>query len=209
MVDQGPPQWLAWAREIQALSQTGLHYAANDYQRERNKRLTEIAAEIISWYTEIDFPIITNLFRGQVGYATPRVDIRGAVFHEGRLLLVKERIDGGWTMPGGWADVGDIPSESVEREVLEESGFRVSAKRLIGVYDANRVGPMEIFHAYKIIFLCEILAGNPRTSYETTEVAFFDYEQIPRPLSGERTKPRHIQDAFSAFADPMKLAVFD
>jgi hypothetical protein len=68
---------------------------------------------------------------------------------------------------------------------------------------------MEIFHAYKIIFLCEILAGNPRTSYETTEVAFFDYEQIPRPLSGERTKPRHIQDAFSAFADPMKLAVFD
>ena len=209
MVDQEPPRWLAWAREIQALSQTGLHYSDDDYQRERNLRLSEIAAEIISQHTEIDFPIIMNLFSGQVGYATPRVDVRGAVFHEGRLLLVKERIDGGWTMPGGWADVGDVPSDSVEREVLEEAGFHVSANKLIGVYDANRVGPMEIFHAYKIVFLCEILGGNPKTSHETTEVAFFDYDQIPTPLSGERTKPRHIEDAFAAYYDPMKLAVFD
>ena len=209
MVDQGPPRWLAWAREIQALSQTGLHYSDDDYQRERNIRLSEIAAEIISQHTEIDFPIIMNLFSGQVGYATPRVDVRGAVFHEGRLLLVKERIDGGWTMPGGWADVGDVPSDSVEREVLEEAGFHVSANKLIGVYDANRVGPMEIFHAYKIVFLCEILGGNPKTSHETTEVAFFDYDQIPTPLSGERTKPRHIEDAFAAYYDPKKLAAFD
>jgi len=209
MGDQRPPRWLVWAREIQALSQTGLHYSNDDYQRERNERLSEIAAEIISQYAEIDFPIIMNLFRGQVGYATPRVDVRGAAFHEGRLLLVKERMDGGWTMPGGWADVGDVPSDSVEREVLEEAGFHVTANKLIGVYDANRVGPMEIFHAYKIVFLCEILGGNPKTSHETTEVAFFDYEQIPTPLSGERTKPRHIEDAFAAYNDPMKLAVFD
>jgi ADP-ribose pyrophosphatase YjhB (NUDIX family) len=209
MGDQGPPRWLVWAREIQALSQTGLHYSDDDYQRERNERLSEIAAEIISQYTEVDFPILMNLFRKQVGYATPRVDVRGAVFHEGRLLLVKERIDGGWTMPGGWADVGDVPSASVKREVLEEAGFHVSANKLIGVYDANRVGHMEIFHAYKIVFLCEILGGNPKTSHETTEVAFFDYEQIPTTLSGERTKPRHIEDAFVAYNNPMKLAVFD
>jgi ADP-ribose pyrophosphatase YjhB (NUDIX family) len=209
MGNNNPPQWLAWAREIQALSQIGSHYAENDYQRERNQRLSEIAAEIISHHTEIGYPALINLFQEQIGYATPRVDVRGAVFRDGKLLLVKERMDGGWTMPGGWADVGDVPSESVEREVWEEAGFHVSAEKLIGVYDANRVDPMNIFHAYKIVFLCEIIDGEPQTSHETSDVAFFGYEQIPASLSGERTKPRHIQDAFTAYADPTKLAVFD
>lgn len=209
MGNQRPPRWLTWAREIQALSQTGSHYAENDFQRERNRRLSEIAAEIISQHTEIEYPAVMNLFQEQTGYATPRIDVRGAVFRDGKLLLVRERVDGGWTMPGGWADVGDVPSESVEREVWEEAGFQVSAKKLIGIYDANRTDPMEIFHAYKIVFLCGILAGEPRTSHETSEVAFFRFDQIPDSLSGERTKLRHIQDAFIAYADPTNPAVFD
>ena len=209
MGNQESPRWLVWAREIQALSQTGLHYAENDYQQERNQRLLEIAAEIISEHSEINYPALVCLFREQSGYATPRIDVRGAVFRDGELLLVRERMDGGWTMPGGWADVGDVPSEAVEREVWEETGFQVSAEKLVGVYDANRTNPMEIFHAYKIVFFCEILAGEPRPSHETSEVAFFGYDQIPRSLSGERTKPRHIQDAFDAFANPTIPTVFD
>jgi len=209
MGNQETPHWLVWAREIQALSQTGRHYAENDYQRERNQRLSEIAAEIISEHSEINYPALVTLFQEQSGYATPRIDVRGAVFRDGKLLLVRERMDGGWTMPGGWADVGDVPSEAVEREVLEESGFQVFANKLIGVYDANRTNPMEIFHAYKIVFLCEILDGEPRPSHETSEVAFFGYDQIPGSLSGERTKPRHIHDAFAAFAEPTTPTVFD
>jgi len=209
MGKQESPRWLVWAREIQALSQTGLHYAENDYQQERNQRLSEIAAEIISEHSEINYPALVCLFREQSGYATPRIDVRGAVFRDGELLLVRERMDGGWTMPGGWADVGDVPSEAVEREVWEETGFQVSAEKLVGVYDANRTNPMEIFHAYKIVFFCEILAGEPRPSHETSEVEFYGYDQIPRSLSGERTKPRHIQDAFDAFANPTIHTVFD
>jgi ADP-ribose pyrophosphatase YjhB (NUDIX family) len=209
MGNQVPPRWLAWAREIQALSQTGMHYAENDYHRERNQRLSEIAAEIVSEYSDRNYPELVNLFQVQSGYATPRIDVRGAVFKDGDLLLVRERMDGGWTMPGGWADVGDVPSESVEREVWEESGYKVSAKKLIGVYDANRTNPMDIFHAYKIVFFCEILAGDPRPSHETSDVAFFDIDQIPMSLSGERTKPRHIKDAFAVYADPTISAVFD
>jgi ADP-ribose pyrophosphatase YjhB (NUDIX family) len=209
MDDQSLPQWLAWAREIQALSQTGSHYAENEYQRERNQRLSEIAAEIINQYFDISYPIIKDIFKQQTGYATPRVDVRGAVFQDGKLLLVKERMDGGWTMPGGWADVGDVPSESVEREVWEEAGFQVSAIKLIGVYDGNRIDPMEIFHAYKMVFLCGIIGGKPQPSHETSEVVFFNYDQIPVTLSGKRTKPRHIQDAFAAYADPNIQAVFD
>ncbi|HZD57876.1 MAG TPA: NUDIX hydrolase N-terminal domain-containing protein [Anaerolineales bacterium] len=209
MKNQEPPRWLEWAREIQALSQTGMHYAENEYQRERYQRLTEIAAEIITSHLDLDYRLLTNIFLAQVGYATPRVDVRGAVFRQGRLLLVRERADNGWTMPGGWADVGDVPSQAVEREVFEEAGFRVRACRVIGIYDANRTGPLEIFHAFKIVFLCDLIDGHARPSNETSEIAFFGQDEIPGILSGERTKPRHILDAFAAQRDPNRLAVFD
>ncbi|MEE9188400.1 MAG: NUDIX hydrolase N-terminal domain-containing protein [Anaerolineales bacterium] len=192
------PKWLEWAREIQALSQTGLHFAENHYQRERFSRLFEIAADIISVHSDLDQAELVEIFNDQIGYATPRIDVRGAVFQSGKLLLVCERADGGWTMPGGWADVGDVPSTAVEREVLEEAGFEVSAQRVIGVYDANRTGPLEVFHAFKIVFLCDILGGEPRTSNETSQVGFFSRDDIPEFLSGERTRQRHIDDAFIA-----------
>lgn len=203
------PRWLEWAQEIQALAQTGYHYAVNDYQRQRYHRLTEIAAEIISEHTGLQTSALMDVFCIQDGYATPRVDVRGAVFREDKLLLVRERSDGGWTMPGGWADVGDVPSQSAEREVWEEAGFRVKACKLIGVYDANRHGPLELFHAYKLIFLCDLLDGAPRPSNETSEVAFFGQDEVPEPLSGERTRPRQIQDAFAAYLDPSIPSVFD
>lgn len=203
------PRWLEWAREIQALAQTGCQYAGNEYNLERYQRLSEIAAEIISAYSDLAFQPLVGVFRQQVGYATPRIDVRGAVFQDDKLLLVRERMDGGWTMPGGWADVGDVPSQAAEREVLEESGYRVKAHKVIGVYDANRSGPLELFHAFKIVFLCELLGGEARPSYETTEVAWFARVDIPQQLSGERTKPRHILDAFTTMANPLIPTEFD
>jgi len=204
-----PLQWLHWAREIQALSQTGHHFAENEYQRERYHRLAEIAAEMMSSYSRMEMEPLAGLFQSQAGYATPRVDVRGAVFQEGRLLLVQERMDNGWTLPGGWADVGDVPSQAAEREVYEEAGFQVRARQVIGIYDANRTGPLEIFHAFKVVFLCDLISGEARSSNETCAVSFFGPDEIPQHLSGERTKPRHIQDAFAAYQDPGWLTVFD
>jgi ADP-ribose pyrophosphatase YjhB (NUDIX family) len=202
------PDWLSWAREIQAISQTGIHFAENDYQRQRFHRLSEISAEIFATYSNIDYPLLIEKFNQQIGYATPRVDVRGAVFQDGKLLLVKERMDGSWTMPGGWADVGDIPSSAVEREVHEEAGLVVRAKRIVGVYDANRIGPLEVFHAYKIVFQCDILGGEPRPGDETSQVAFFSQKEIPDMLSGERTKTHHVHDAFKALNRDLP-ALFD
>jgi ADP-ribose pyrophosphatase YjhB (NUDIX family) len=209
MDEDTTPRWLELAREIQALSQTGLFFAENEFARERHKRLGEIAAEMVSDHSSLETNELVNIFVSQTGYATPRVDVRAAVFRDEKLLLVRERIDGGWTMPGGWADVGDIPSGAAEREVREEAGFLVKARKVIGVYDANRLGPLEIFHAYKIVFLCDLLGGEARTSNETSEVGFFGREEIPLMLSGERTKPRHITDAFSVLDDSDRPAVFD
>ena len=104
----------------------------------------------------------------QPGYATPKVDVRSAVIKDGSILLVKETQDHRWALPGGWADVGDKPSEVAERETREESGYEVSVKKVIGVFDANRSGrPLEFFHAFKIIFMCELVGGEARTSNET------------------------------------------
>jgi len=203
------PRWLLWAREIQAIAQTGCHYANNDFDLLRYQRLREIASEIISAQSDLDGDMLLALFRPQLGYATPRVDVRAAVFEDGKLLMVRERMDGGWTMPGGWADVGDVPSQAAEREALEESGYTVQACKVIGVYDANRSGPLELFHAFKIVFLCKLLGGEARTSFETTDVGFFTPHDIPQPLSGERTKPKHIRDAFAALADINIPTVFD
>ncbi len=209
MADQFTPRWLEWAREIQALSQTGYHYSENDYHRQRYQRLMEIAAEIIAEHSSLQYHPLVDAFHAQIGYATPRVDVRSAVFRDGKLLLVRERNDDRWSMPGGWADVGDVPSKAAEREVQEEAGFLVSARKVIGVYDANRLPPLELFHAFKIVFLCDLIGGEAQASSETSEVAFFSPDEIPDELSGERTLPRHIADAFAALTDAARPTIFD
>ncbi len=209
MTRSEPPRLLQWAREIQALAQTGYEYAGDEFQKDRCRRLMEIAAEMASENSDLEFISIAGAFKEQLGYATPKVDVRAAVFDQGKLLLVREVEDGGWTMPGGWADVGDVPSEAAEREAWEETGFRVKARKVIGVYDANRIAPLQLFHAFKVVFLCDLLGGEARPSRETSEMGFFSREEIPPQLSGERTRARHIEDAFAALQDPSIPAVFD
>jgi ADP-ribose pyrophosphatase YjhB (NUDIX family) len=203
------PHWLRWAREIQALGQTGLTYSQSDYDIQRYGRLLEIAAEIVQSQTGLAAEPILRNFAVQPGYATPKVDVRGAVLREGRILLVRERSDGNWCMPGGWADVGALPSEMVEREVWEESGFRVAARKVIGVYDANRSGtPIEFYHAYKLVFMCEIAGGEARPSSETFAVDFFSFDDMPS-LSEARTNERHLRDVAAHLRDPGRPVDFD
>jgi len=203
------PRWLAWAREIQALAQTGLHFASDDYSRDRYRRLMDLAAEITSECANLPRADMERAFLSARGYATPKVSVRGAVFRGGKILLVRDRGDGGWCMPGGWADVGDSPSAMVEREVLEESGLRVRAARLVGVYDANREeGPLDVMHAYDLVFLCDDLGGEPRSSNETSDSRFFGANEIP-PLSNNRTSPRHLRAAFACLENPHLAAEFD
>ena len=209
MNENNIPRWLEWAREIQALSQTGLHYSHDNYETQRYERLVEIAAEIVQSHTGLPTqPMIEN-FKIQPGYATPKIDVRGAVIRDDKILLVQEKLDKCWCMPGGWGDVGEIPSEMVAREVWEESGFEVMPTKIIGVYDANRDGrPLHFFHAYKIVFLCEITGGHARGSDETLAAEFFDFDKLP-PLSSSRTNERHLADVLAHYREPNRPAVFD
>jgi len=203
------PRWLEWARQIQALGQTGLTYSQTEYDRERYQRLTEIAAEIVQSHTLLPKQAILDNFQLQPGYATPKVDVRGAGTRNGKVLLVQERSDKLWCLPGGWADVGETPSATVVREVIEESGFEVVARKLVGVYDANRSnGPLESHHAYKIVFLCDLVGGEPRPSHETLAVEFFAFDELP-PLSTKRTSERHLRDLLAHIQDPGCPTFFD
>ena len=204
------PQWLKWAREIQQLSQTGLAFAITDYEKQRYKRLTEITAEIIEYHTDLKSEEVVKVLMVQPGYATPKIDVRAAVINdEEKILLVKEVMDKKWAMPGGWADVGDIPSEVAIRESKEESGYDVKPKKVIGVYDANRDGrPLEFFHAFKIIFLCDLTGGEAATSDETEDVAFFSFDDLP-PLSQNRTNHKHIKEILAHLNDTQRTTFFD
>jgi len=205
---EGMPPWLAWAREIAALCQTGLAFA-NGYDLGRYRRLMEIAADITAHHTGLAQQDLAKNFMAQPGYATPKIDVRAAVVRDGRILLVHERADGMWCMPGGWADVGEFPAAMVAREALEESGIVVVPRKVVGVFDANRSGrPLEFYHAYKIVFLCDAIGGELRGSNETLAAAYFDFTDIP-PLSSNRTHPRHLAEVQAHLADPDRPAAFE
>lgn len=202
------PKWIEWAREIFSLSQAGLAYSKNEFDLARYKRLKEITAEMLESQSELSKEAVLESFSMQAGYATPKIDVRGAVVRDGKILLIQERTDGKWAMPGGWADLGDAPASVAEREVWEESGYRVKAEKVVAVLDANRIQPMEFYHAFKIIFLCTLVGGEPRTSNETSAVDFFDLNELP-PLSKYRTDETMLQEVFAHVMESSRPTAFD
>jgi ADP-ribose pyrophosphatase YjhB (NUDIX family) len=203
------PDWLSWARQMQALAQTGLTFCESPYDRERYQKLHALATEIFAVHTGLSPQTLEGWFGVQPGYATPKVDVRGACFRDGRVLMVRERSDGRWCLPGGWADVGDVPSQAAVREVQEEAGFECAARKVIGVFDANRGGePFSAFHAFKVVFLCDILNGEATPDHEILEVAFFARDALP-PLSGNRTTPEQLAECFEHFDNPLRQTAFD
>lgn len=191
------PQWLQWARELQAIAQNGLHFAESPYDVERYRSIQEIAAQILTTPSGLTSEQILEMFAQETGYATPKVDVRGVVFQEGQILLVQEKSDGRWTLPGGWADVNDRPSQAVEREILEEAGYRTRAVQLLALYDRSQHAhyPPYPFHIYKLFFLCEILSQEQPDYVETLGAQFFYRDALPE-LSIGRVTADQIQRMF-------------
>jgi ADP-ribose pyrophosphatase YjhB (NUDIX family) len=203
------PRWLRWARGLQALAQSGLTYTQNPFEIERYHQVRDIAAQMIAAHSDLDAGQILDLFAAETGYATPKVDVRGVVFDDDRLLLVRELRDGLWTLPGGWADVNDSPAEATVREVYEESGYRARATKLLACWDRNKHGhPPYGFHIYKLFFQCELTGGAPADSIETAEARFFPEDGIPS-LSLPRVTPVQIARFFEHARHPEWPTDFD
>jgi ADP-ribose pyrophosphatase YjhB (NUDIX family) len=205
------PTWLRWAKELQAIAQIGLAYpTGNHFDRERYERIREIAAEMMAAGGGMDKESLLGLFEREEGYATPKVDVRGVVFREDKILLVREVADGGWTLPGGWADVNESPKESVVREVREESGYEARPMKLLAVYDRSKHGhaPAFPYHVYKLFILCELTGGVARASVETNGVGFHGEDDLPE-LSVSRVTASQIRRFFEHRRHPEWPTEFD
>jgi ADP-ribose pyrophosphatase YjhB (NUDIX family) len=200
---------LEWARKVQAIAQTGLAFTRDPFDRERYTQLIELVADLLSRELEIPLGAARELWAGEHGYATPKVDVRGGVFRDDRVLLVRERADGRWTLPGGWVDVNDAPSEAVAREILEESGYRARAVKLAALIDKNRhPHPPGVHHIYKLFFVCELEGGEAATSSETDAVEFFPVRALPS-LSQGRVLASQIERLYQHRLDPSLPTDFD
>jgi ADP-ribose pyrophosphatase YjhB (NUDIX family) len=198
---------LALVRRLQAIAANGLEYARDPYDVARYTELRALAVDLAGAPGD---ERLAALMTDDAGHPTPKVDVRGALFRHGRVLLVRERADGRWTLPGGWADLDDSPREAVEREVREESGWAVRATRLFAVHDRDRHNePPHAHRIYKLFFLCEPLPGPPGApDHEVDAVGFFAPEDLP-PLSTGRTSEGQLARAFAHRADPSLPTEFD
>lgn len=203
------PPWLRRALRLSALSQNGLTFTTTPFERDRWEEVRRLAAEMLADGAGTSSDQMLARLAAEAGYATPKVDVRAAVFKANQILLVQERSDGRWALPGGWCDVGEAPGVAAAREVEEESGYQVSTVKLLAVYDKLRHGhPPESFHAYKLFFRCELVGGAAATSDETTAVGFFAENALP-PLSLPRVTEAQIRRMFEHSRDSSLPSDYD
>jgi ADP-ribose pyrophosphatase YjhB (NUDIX family) len=204
-----PPKLLAWARELQAIAQSGLAWEPRVYDGERYERVRRVAAEMLADGSDADR--VEGVFAAEIGHATPKVDVRGVVFRGDAILLVQERDGGVWSLPGGWVDVGESPSSAVVREVLEESGYRTRAVKLLGLYDRDQRGyAPHMWHIWKAFLLCELDGDEQQSlSNETTATGFFRRGELPSPLRFAVATERGIERCFDHREHPEWPTDFD
>jgi ADP-ribose pyrophosphatase YjhB (NUDIX family) len=199
------------AKELAAIAQTGAHFSKDDYDLHRYRRVSELASRLLSGCSDVSPDEIYAWSKEEFGYATPKVDVRAFVRDGDRVLLIREDVDEGrWTLPGGWADVNESPSQAVVREVEEESGYTVRPIRLLAVLDRERQGhvPPFPYHVYKMFFHCEIIGGAPRKTSESSQSAFFREDELPE-LSLSRVLPGQIHSFFSSIRSGSTETMYD
>ena len=200
---------LSIAKRVQALSQAGLAYSTCEYDLERYEELREISIKLMSMISPFKIEMIRDLFAGETGYQTPKVDIRAVVFKENRILMVREKNDGLWSLPGGWADIGVSPGENAKKEVKEEAGLDVVPKRVLAILDKEcHDHPPSMHHTYKIFILCEIISGELETGVETDAADFFSENNLPE-LSVNRNTESQILMVFDLKNRSITETLFD
>ena len=191
-------RWLEWAVELQSIAQAGLFYTKDCFDEERFMRIREIAAEIVSYQGDLPLPKVQNLFCNEIGYQTPKIDTRAAIFQDNKILLVQEK-DGRWSLPGGWVDVDLSIKENTVKEVKEEAGIEVIPKSIIAIQDRDKHNsPIYAYKVCKIFVLCDILGGEFKSNIETIQSDFFTSEELPK-LAEEKNNEEQIQMCFNAY----------
>lgn len=199
---------LSYVKRVQALAQSGLTYCENPYDIERYEELREISFNMLNILSDEPVEKIRELFQGEKGYQTPKVDVRAVIMQDSKVLLVREKIDSKWSLPGGWCDVGFSPSDMAKKEVREEAGYEVEVEKLLALLDKECHGhPKDIYHIYKLFFQCKIVGGEGLGGMETSDVRFFGIDELPE-LSLTRNTVNQVKLMFELYGSE-KETVFD
>jgi ADP-ribose pyrophosphatase YjhB (NUDIX family) len=190
-------KWLQWAVELQSMAQAGLYYGEDPFDRERYKRIREIAAEMLANQSELPTETVKELFCSETGYQTPKLDTRAAIFQDGKILLVREK-SGRWSLPGGWVEVNLSVKENAVKEVKEEAGLDATADFVIAVQDREKHNrPVYPWKVCKIFVRCSVQGGTFQPNTETTESRYFAQEELPE-LAEEKNTREQIAMCFAA-----------
>ena len=202
-------KFIEWATELQSLSQTAIFYCKDKFDKERFQRIREISAEMIAMKTGLPLDKVKDLFCGDEGYQTPKIDTRAAIFKDDKVLLVRES-DGRWTLPGGWCEFNLTPAENVVKEVKEEAGLDVTVDKLVAVHDRNRRNAdTYIFGVAKFFFLCSELGGEFTANIETIESKYFAEDELPTSMANEKCTAAQIKLCFKAYRADFWETQFD
>lgn len=202
-------KWLDWAKELQQLSQNALAYCKDPYDIERFERIRAISVEIMSEYTDLPMERVKDLFAGDEGYQTPKIDIRAVIIKDEKILMVKEILDGKWSLPGGWADVGYSVYDNIIKESHEEAGAVVEPFKVIAILDRNKHKKDDYpFTIYKIFVACKYIRGEHVENIETSESGFFPLDGLP-DLSSTRNTKAQIEMCFKAYYDDKHEVICD
>ena len=196
---------------LKSLAQIGINFKNTPYDEERYGEMLQVADLLLAQLTDLPPERLRILNKDEVSYITPKVDVRCLVRRKGEILLIKERADGLWALPGGWADIGFTPSEVAVKEVREETGLDVEVENLLAVLDNRHHGhPPSPFHIYKLFFSCRVTGGDiSKKGHEALEVRYFPADRLP-PLSEERNTASQIARLIkSASASHLPATLFD
>jgi ADP-ribose pyrophosphatase YjhB (NUDIX family) len=204
------PKWLYWAKQLQSIAQSGIEFTVNPYDRERYEKIRALSIEILNKYTGMNKDKLVNLFANESGYQTPKIDVRAAIFNgDNKILMIREKADNKWALPGGWADIELSLNENIIKESLEEAGAEIKPKRIIGVFDRNRYVKDDFpYSSYKIFVECDFIRGEFNDNIETLEHGFFTFETLPELSEGRNTEEQ-IQICFKARREKTFEAIFD
>ena len=201
-------KWLDWAVELQSLAQAGIAYGKDSFDIERFERIREIAAEMISYKSAIPMDKVKDLFCSEIGYQTPKLDCRAAIFQDGKILLVQEK-NGTWSLPGGWCDVNLSVKENVIKEVKEEAGLDVTVDAVIAVQDREKHNlPLYAYKVCKIFVLCTVIGGRFASNIETISSRYFGIDELPG-LAREKNNEEQVRMCFDAYFSENWKTFFD
>lgn len=199
---------IEWAKELQSIAQAGLWYGHDDFDKERYQRIRDISAEMMAERTELPIDKVKDLFCDEIGYQTPKVDTRAAIFKEGKILLVCER-SGKWSLPGGWCDYNLSPADNTVKEAKEEAGLDVEIEKLIAVQDREKHNePQYAYKVVKIFFQCKAISGEFNRNIETSDSRYFSENELPA-LAEEKVNEEQIRMCFDAYENDHWSAQFD